>query len=72
MTSAVTKMHVNPKDYVFHCFRRCGATLALELKVLLENIKIHGHCRLDAIWAYLSDTPWAASAVSFAFQQHIK
>ena len=64
-------MKLNPKDYGFHCFRRSGATLALELKVPLENIKIHGHWKSDAIWSYLSDTPKAASVVASAFQQHI-
>ena len=49
LTSVVKQMHLNPKDYGFHGFRRSGATLALELKVPLENIKIHGHWKSDAV-----------------------
>ena len=71
LTVMVKQMKLNPKDYGFHCFRRSGATLALELKVPLENIKIHSHWKSDAIWSYLSDTPKAASVVASAFQQHI-
>ena len=71
LTVMVKQMKLNPKDYGFHCFRCSGATLALELKVPLENIKIHGHWKSDAIWSYLSDTPKAASVVASAFQQHI-
>ena len=71
LTLVVKQMQLNPKDYGFHCFRRSGATLALELKVPLENIKIHGHWKPDAAWSYLSDTPKAASVVASALQQHI-
>ena len=48
-------------------------TLSWQLLQLepLENIKIHGHWKSDAIWSYLSDTPKAASVVASAFQQHI-
>ena len=49
LTVMVKQMKLNPKDYGFHCFRRSGATLALELKVPLENIKIHGHWKSDVI-----------------------
>ena len=31
LTVVVKQMQLNPKDYGFHCFRRSGATLALEL-----------------------------------------
>ena len=72
LTSVDKQMHLNPKVYGFHCFRRSGVTLALELNVRLENIKIHGHWKSDAVWSYLSDTPKAASVVASAFQQHIK
>ena len=53
LSKALVKMGLEPKDYGFHCFRCSGACLALELKVPLEDIKIQGHWRSDAVWAYL-------------------
>ena len=57
LSKALVRMELEPKDFGFHCFRRSRACLALELKVPLENIKIHGHWRSDAVWSYLKKTP---------------
>ena len=71
LSKALVKMGLEPKDYGFHCFRRSGACLALELKVPLKNIKIHGHWRSDAVWAYLRKTPKAAAVVADTFQNNL-
>ena len=71
LSKALLRMGLEPKDFSFHCFRRSGACLALELKVPLENIKIHGHCRSDAVLSYLMKTPKATAVVADAFQNNL-
>ena len=67
LSKALIRMGLKPKDYGFHCFRRSGACLPLELKVPLENIQIHGHWRSDAVWRYLKTTPKAAAVAAQGF-----
>ena len=72
LASLVKSMGLHPTDFGFHTFRRSGASLAFNNKVPLENIQAHGNWKSNAIRAYLSNTPQAASVVSRAFQKSIK
>ena len=71
-TSAITSMGLNPPDFGFHCLRRSGACLALELKIPLQNIKIHGHWKSNAVWNYFTDIPKSAALVASTFAKHVK
>ena len=71
LTKAIRSMGLEPKDYGFHCFRRSGANLALEMKVPLEHIKIHGHWKSEAIWSYLKASPKVSGIVAKTFQRQI-
>ena len=71
LTKAIRSMGLDPKDYGFHCFRRSEANLALEMKVPLEHIKMHGHWKSEAIMSYLKVSPKMSGLVAQTFQWHI-
>ena len=71
LTKAIRSMGLEPKDYGFHCFRRSGANLALEMRVPLEHIKMHGHWKSEAIWSYLKVSPKMSGVVAKTFECHI-
>ena len=71
-SSAITLMGLKPADFGFHCLRRSGACLALELQIPLQNIKIHGHWKSDAVWNYFTEIPKSAALVASTFAKHIK
>ena len=70
--SAITSMGLNPADFGFHCLCRRGACLALELQLPLQNIKIHGHWKSNAVWNYITDIPKSAALVASTFAKHVK
>ena len=41
--SVVLSLGLNPKHFIFHAFRRSGASLAFDHDVKLEHIKQHSH-----------------------------
>jgi hypothetical protein len=53
LKSCIAKLGLNPQDYAMHSFRRGGCTLAHQLGVDPDSIKIHGKWRSDAYQAYL-------------------
>ena len=57
LSKALIRMGLEPKDYGFHFFRCSGACLALEVKIHLENLIIHGHWHSDAGWSYFKKIP---------------
>ena len=42
------------RKYVFHTFRRNGASLVISLNIPIEHIEAHGTWKSDAVWSYLS------------------
>ena len=68
LAKAIKNMGLHRKDYGFQCFRRSGANLALEMRVPLEHIKMHGHWKSEAIWSYLKATPKVSGEVARTFQ----
>ena len=53
LKSLVCSMGLNSSEFGFHAFRRSGATYAFECNVPVENIKVHGHWKSDAVYTYL-------------------
>ena len=45
--------------------------LALEMGVPLEQIKIHGHWKSDAIWSYLTSTSKSGALVASTFNKNV-
>ena len=64
-------LHVPHQHINFHAFRRSGVTLAFNSNVSLQNLKVHGGWKLDAIWSYLKTTTHAAGAVARSFQSSL-
>ena len=70
--SVIKSLGLNPSDFGFHCLRRSGACLALELNIPLENIKLHGHWKSNAVWMYLTYIPKSAAIVATTFSTQVK
>ena len=68
LAQAVRQMGLHPQEFGFHAFRRSGASLAFNENVPLEYIKVHGHWKSNAVWAYLKNAPQAAAVVAGTFQ----
>ena len=64
-------MGLNSSEFGFHAFRRSGATYAFECNVPVENIKVHGHWKSDAVYTYLQSTSKSSRKVSDMFQNTI-
>ena len=61
-----------PNHFItFHSFRRSGVTLAFNNDVSIQNLKVHGGWRSDAIWTYLKTTNQAAGIVAQTFQSSL-
>ena len=61
-----------PQNYLtFHSFRRSGVTLSFNNDVSIQNLKVHGGWRSDAIWTYLKTTNQSAGVVARTFQSSL-
>ena len=62
LAQAVRQMGLHPQEFGFHAFRRSGASLAFNENVPLEYIKVHGHWKSNAVWAYLKKCTTGSSS----------
>ena len=67
----VSAIGLRPSELGFHTFRRSGACWAFDHNIDLNQIKVHGGWRSDAIWRYLIKTPAAAGSVAKTFQNFL-
>ena len=71
LRTAVDAIGLCPSEIGFHTFRRSGACWAFDHNIDLNQIKVHGGWRSDAIWRYLVKTPTAAGSVARTFQNYL-
>ena len=67
LKTIVSQMDLDNTAFSFHTFRRSGATLANNLDIPIEHIKIHGTWQSDSVYTYIIDDPQRASAIAASF-----
>ena len=69
LAKVLTHLQLNPSVYIFHTFRRSGATLAFNSDVNIQKIRRHGTWSSDAVNAYIIKDPLHASGVAQSLQR---